>query len=160
MLFFPNNKIFLRKSVIFARFFAFYRKKYHIFDSFCYFSVVHIRRCWLLWYQQISSCMWLVYWQRLYVSELYSFISMNWTCRTSSSSQKSADFWEPCLIGYLCGSSPMKKTILDLLHSNESKRNTIYSITQRYIRLNKNKGLVEPLVLIYILRINHQSYRT
>ena len=24
---------------------------------------------------------------------------------------------EPCLIGYLCGSSPMKKTILDLLHS-------------------------------------------
>ena len=88
MLFFPNNKIFLRKSVIFARFFAFYRKKYHIFDSFCYFRVVHIRRCWLLWYQQISSCMWLVYWQRLYVSELYSFISMNWTCRTSSSSQK------------------------------------------------------------------------
>ena len=50
--------------------------------------------------------------------------------------------------GYLCGSAPMKKTILDLLHSNESKRNTIYSITQRYIRLNKNKGLVEPLVLI------------
>ena len=83
-----------------------------------------------------------------------------WGCRRSSSSQKSADFWEPCLIGYLCGSSPMKKTILDLLHSNESKRNTIYSITQRYIRLNKNKGLVEPLVLIYILRINHQSYRT
>ena len=30
----------------------------------------------------------------------------------------------------------------------ENKRNTIYSITQRYIRLNKNKGLVEPLVLI------------
>ena len=71
-----------------------------------------------------------------------------WGCRRSSSSQKSADFWEPCLIGYLCGSAPMKKTILDLLHSNESKRNTIYSITQRYIRLNKNKGLVEPLVLI------------
>ena len=47
-------------------------------------------------------------------------------CRTSSSSQKSTDFWEPCLIGYLCGSSPMKKTILDLLHSNESKRNIVY----------------------------------
>ena len=52
------------------------------------------------------------------------------------------------LFGYLCGSSPMKKTILDLLQSNESKRNTIYSITQRYIRLNKNKGLNESLVLI------------
>ena len=33
---------------------------------------------------------------------------------------------EPCLIGYLCGSSPMKKTILDLLYSNESKRNIMY----------------------------------
>ena len=40
-----------------------------------------------------------------------------WGCRRSSSSQKSADFWEPCWNGYLCGSSPMKKTILDLLHS-------------------------------------------
>ena len=40
-----------------------------------------------------------------------------WGCRRSSSSQKSADFWEPCLIGYLCGSAPMKKTMLDLLHS-------------------------------------------
>ena len=63
-------------------------------------------------------------------------------------SPKIKNFRGPCLIGYLCGSSPMKKTILDLLHSNESKRNPIYSITQRYIRLNKNKGLVEPLVLI------------
>ena len=57
-------------------------------------------------------------------------------------------FGDPAYYGYLCGSSPMKKTMLNLLHSNESKRNTIYSITQRYIRLNKNKGLVEPLVLI------------
>ena len=49
-----------------------------------------------------------------------------WGCRRSSSSQKSADFWEPCWNGYLCGSAPMKKTILDLLHSNESKRNIMY----------------------------------
>ena len=44
-----------------------------------------------------------------------------WGCRRSSSSQKSADFWEPCLIGYLCGSSPMKKTVFDLLHSLDIK---------------------------------------
>ena len=69
-------------------------------------------------------------------------------CRTSSSPQKLKIFGGPAYYGYLCGSSPMKKTILDLLHSNESKRNTIYSITQRYIRLNKNKGLNESLVLI------------
>ena len=31
-------------------------------------------------------------------------------------------FWEPGLIEYLCGSSPIKKIIPDLLHSNESKR--------------------------------------
>ena len=41
-------------------------------------------------------------------------------------SPKIKNFRGPCLIGYLCGSSPMKKTILDLLHSNESKRNIVY----------------------------------
>ena len=62
-------------------------------------------------------------------------------CRTSSSSQKVTNFLgalfglatcalspqklkifgAPAYYGYLCGSSPMKKTILDLLHPNESK---------------------------------------
>ena len=35
--------------------------------------------------------------------------------------KKSRTFWEPCLIGYLCGSSPMKKTVFDLLHSLDIK---------------------------------------
>ena len=47
-------------------------------------------------------------------------------CRTSSSPQKLKIFGDPAYYGYLCGSSPMKKTILDLLHSNESKRNIMY----------------------------------
>ena len=47
-------------------------------------------------------------------------------CRTSSSPQKLKIFGGPAYYGYLCGASPMKKTILDLLHSNESKRNIVY----------------------------------
>ena len=47
-------------------------------------------------------------------------------CRTSSSPQKLKILGDPAYYGYLCGSSPMKKTILDLLHSNESKRNIMY----------------------------------
>ena len=47
-------------------------------------------------------------------------------CRTSSSPPKLKIFGGPAYYGYLCGSAPMKKTILDLLHSNESKRNIMY----------------------------------
>ena len=42
-------------------------------------------------------------------------------CRTSSSPQKLKIFGGPAYYGYLCGSSPMKKTVFDLLHSLDIK---------------------------------------
>ena len=45
----------------------------------------------------------------------------NLACRTSSSPQKLKIFGGPAYYGYLCGSSPMKKTVFDLLHSLDIK---------------------------------------
>ena len=42
-------------------------------------------------------------------------------CRTSSSPQKLKIFGGPTYYGYLSGSSPMKKTVFDLLHSLDIK---------------------------------------
>lgn len=42
-------------------------------------------------------------------------------CRTSSSPQKLKIFGDPAYFRYRCGSTPMKKTMFDLLHSLDIK---------------------------------------
>ena len=76
---------------------------------------------------------------------LPAFFLLNQTHEVWFSLRKTLAF----VMGTSAAHLPWKRLYLtSCTHSNESKRNTIYSITQRCIRLNKNKGLVEPLVFI------------
>ena len=70
-----------------------------------------------------------------------------WGCRRSSSSQKSADFWEPCWNGYLCCSAPMKRLYLTCFTRMKVKEISCMMILGINM-VNKNRGLfLSPLFL-------------